>query len=84
VSFGCHAGGLSPPLEKVVISSDCLEEWKSTSSIVDPDGEPTGFSLPRAERWRVVFRSLSNSDNSVGENTALTMVAGSDKKGDWC
>lgn len=67
-----------------MIPPDCLEDWKSTSSIVDPDGEySTGFSFPCAEWWGVGFRSLSNSDNSVGENIALTMVAGGEKKDNW-
>jgi len=80
VSFGCHAGGLSLPLKKVVISPDCLDDWKSAGPIVDPGGEySTGFSLPCAEWWCVAFCPLSNSDNSMGENIALTMVAGGDK-----
>jgi len=51
---------------------------------VDPDGEySTGFSSPCAELWRVAFCPLSNSDNSMGENIALTMVAGGDKMDNW-
>ena len=53
VSFGCHAGGLSAPIQELVISLDCLEDWKLKSSIVDPDGEysnrPAGGSNPHAE-----------------------------------
>ena len=66
VSFGCHAGGLSPAIPELVISLDGLEDRKLTSSVVDLDEYSTRGPLLHAAMLNDSVLGFARSPTLIG------------------